>query len=243
MAPKHIVKSFDENLNGLRRSIAEMGGLAESQIESCVQCVVRRDAALGTEVVRADARLDDYESDIDTAAIRLLALRQPMAADLRQVVGCLKIAADLERIGDYAANIAKRSISLVQTPVVRPVTAIPRMGRLVLEIVAEVLNAFVHRDVARALEAWSRDEEVDDLYTSLFRETLTYMMEDPRNITPCTHLLFIAKNLERIGDHATNIAEIIHFMELGEAIGSARPKGDVSSFEVVSPPKPTEEGI
>ena len=188
-----------------------------------------------------DARLDDYERDIDTAAIRLLALRQPMAADLRQVVGCLKIAADLERIGDYAANIAKRSISLSQTPVVRPVTAIPRMGRLVLEIVAEVLNAFVHRDVTRALEAWSRDEEVDDLYTSLFRETLTYMMEDPRNITPCTHLLFIAKNLERIGDHATNIAEIIHFMEVGEAIDGARPKGDVSSFEVVKPPKPTEE--
>ncbi|MCA8934525.1 MAG: phosphate signaling complex protein PhoU, partial [Rhodospirillaceae bacterium] len=147
----------------------------------------------------------------------------------------------LERIGDYAANVAKRAISLSQTPAVRPVSAIPRMGRLVQEILSEVLDAYTRRDVGRAMGAWSRDEEVDDLYTSLFRETLTYMMEDPRTISPCTHLLFVAKNIERIGDHATNIAETIHFLEVGEALTARRPKGDISSFEVVAPRQVDDE--
>ena len=158
-----------------------------------------------------------------------------MASDLREIVSALKIASDLERIGDYAANIAKRSLALAQLPAVRPAGAIPRMGRLVQEIMKEVLDAFIERDVDKAVAARRRDEELDDLYTSLFREVLTYMMEDPRNITPCTHLLFIAKNLERIGDHATNIAETIHFLVIGHPLTSERPKGDESSFTVVTP--------
>ena len=240
MAHEHIVKSFDDALDKLRRSIVEMGGEAERQIDASIQCVMRRDATLAGQVVQADERLDQYERTIDTDAIRMLALRQPMATDLREVVGALKIAADLERIGDYAANVAKRAISLTQTPVVRPLVAVPRMGRLVQEILNDVLDAYTTRNVQQALEAWSRDEEVDDLYTSLFRETLTYMMEDPRNITPCTHLLFIAKNIERMGDHATNVAETIHFVEVGEPISTSRPKGDASSFEVVIPSTETE---
>ena len=241
MAQKHIVRSFDERLSSLRRTIVEMGGEAERQIEGSIDCVRRRDAGTATKVVEADLRLDTMEKDIDLAAVRLLALRQPMATDLREILSALKIAADLERIGDYAANVAKRAVSLAQTPAVRPVAAIPRMGRLVQEILSEVLNAYTHRDVERAMKAWSRDEEVDDLYTSLFRETLTYMMEDPRTITPCTHLLFIAKNIERIGDHATNIAETIHFLEVGEALTLQRPKGDISSFEVVTPKQVDDE--
>ena len=240
MAQEHIVRSFDERLSSLRRAIVEMGGEAERQIAACIDCVRRRDAAMAAGVMQADHRLDTLEKEIDTAAIRLLALRQPMAADLREIVAALKIAADLERIGDYAANVAKRSISLAHTPAVRPAVTIPRMGRLVQEIVSDVLDAYTNRDVARALDGWSRDEEVDDLYTSLFRETLTYMMEDPRNITPCTHLLFIAKNIERIGDHATNIAETIHFLEVGEPLSARRPKGDISSFEVVTPKEPDD---
>ena len=240
MAHEHIVKSFDDALDNLRRSIVEMGGEAERQIDASIQCVMRRDATLAGQVVKADERLDQYERTIDTDAIRMLALRQPMATDLREVVGALKIAADLERIGDYAANVAKRAISLTQTPVVRPLVAVPRMGRLVQEILNDVLDAYTTRNVQQALEAWSRDEEVDDLYTSLFRETLTYMMEDPRNITPCTHLLFIAKNIERMGDHATNVAETIHFVEVGEPISTSRPKGDASSFEVVIPSTETD---
>lgn len=235
MPTEHIVKSFDQELEKLKRTIVQMGGLAESQLETAIQAIVRRDADLATRVVAADDRLDQYESQIDADAVRTLALRQPMAGDLREIVAALKIASDLERIGDYAANLAKRAIALSQVPAVRPVSAIPRMGRLVQEIIKDVLDAYTERDVQKALDAWGRDEEVDDLYTSLFRETLTYMMEDPRNITPCTHLLFIAKNIERIGDHATNVAETIHFLVQGQPIPGTRPKGDASSFEVVEP--------
>ncbi len=235
MASDHIVKSFDQELDGLKRGIATMGGLAESQIESAIQCITRRDGALAGRVVENDRRLDTMETEIANTVVRMLAQRQPMARDLRDIVASLKIASDLERIGDYAANLAKRAIALAQVQPVRPVAAIPRMGRLAQEIVKEVLDAYAERDLDRALTAWRRDEELDDLYNSLFRETLTYMMEDPRNITPCTHLLFIAKNIERIGDHATNVAETIHFLVAGGPIGEARPKGDLSSFAVVTP--------
>ena len=231
----HIVRSFDAELVRLKRSIVQMGGVAESQLERALDCIVRRDVQASQEVVRGDAALDDYEVAINSDALRLLALRQPMALDLREVVSAIKIASDLERIGDYSANLAKRAIALAQVPVVRPAATIPSMGRLVQEIIKEVLDAYIERDLKRALAAWTRDEQVDDLYTSLFRETLTYMMEDPRNITPCTHLLFIAKNIERVGDHATNIAETIHFLIEGEPIPRTRPKGDASSFAVVTP--------
>src|SRR3954469_10395944 len=235
MSNEHIVKSFAQELQRLANLITQMGGVAEAQVESAVQALVRRDTAIASQVIQSDLRIDTYEREIDNETLRLLALRQPMASDLREIVSALKIAADLERIGDYAANIAKRSLALAQLPAVRPVGAIPRMGRLVQEIMKEVLDAFIERDVDKAVAARRRDEELDDLYTSLFREVLTYMMEDPRNITPCTHLLFIAKNLERIGDHATNIAETIHFLIIGQPLITTRPKGDTSSQMVVSP--------
>lgn len=235
MVHDHIVKSFDQELDRLKRSIVQMGGLAESQLDSAMQCIARRDIDLAARVLQTDERIDHFEAEVDAGAVRLLALRQPMASDLREVVAALKIAADLERIGDYAANLAKRAVALAQVPAVRPVNAIPRMGRLAQELIKEVLDAYSDRNLERALAAWRRDEELDDLYNSLFRETLTYMMEDPRNITPCTHLLFMAKNIERVGDHATNIAETIHFLVTGQTITRNRPKGDTSSFAVVSP--------
>lgn len=235
MPTEHTVKSFEQELQRLSNLIAQMGGVAEAQIEAAVQAVGRRDSDLAGKVMQTDSRLDEYERQVESQAVRMLALRQPMGSDLREVLGALKISADLERTGDYAANIAKRSIALAQLPAVRPAAAIPRMGRLVQEMLKEVLDAYVARDVDKAIAAWRRDEELDDLYTSLFREVLTYMMEDPRNITPCTHLLFIAKNLERAGDHATNIAETIHFLVKGQPLTAARPKGDTSSFAVVEP--------
>ncbi len=235
MGTEHIVRSFAQELQRLSNLVTQMGGVAEAQVEAAVKAVSRRDVGLATQVMQADARLDAYERDIDAEAVRLLALRQPMAQDLREIVSALKVSADLERIGDYAANVAKRSLALAQVPVVRPAAGIPRMGRLVAAILKEVLDAYIERDVGKAIAAWERDEELDDLYTSLFREVLTYMMEDPRNITPCTHLLFMAKNLERIGDHATNIAEIIHFLVVGTPLTILRPKGDASSFAVVPP--------
>src|SRR4051794_13194350 len=241
MSNEHIVKSFAQELQRLSNLITQMGGVAEAQVESAVQALVRRDTAIASQVIQSDLRIDNYEREIDNETLRLLALRQPMASDLREIVSALKIAADLERIGDYAANIAKRSLALAQLPAVRPVGAIPRMGRLVQEIMKEVLDAFIERDVEKAVAARRRDEELDDLYTSLFREVLTYMMEDPRNITPCTHLLFIAKNLERVGDHATNIAETVHFLVTGQPLTATRPKSDTSSFAVPLLARPPEQ--
>ncbi|WP_119679443.1 phosphate signaling complex protein PhoU [Indioceanicola profundi] len=238
MPTQHTVKAFEQELQRLSNLITQMGGVAEAQIEAAVQAVARRDVDLAGRVMQGDTRLDDYERQIEQEAVRMLALRQPMGIDLREILGSLKISADLERTGDYAANIAKRSIALAQLPAVRPISAIPRMGRLVQEMLKDVLDAYIDRDVEKAISAWHRDEELDDLYTSLFREVLTYMMEDPRSITPCTHLLFIAKNLERAGDHATNIAETIHFLVKGYPLTADRPKGDESSFAVVEPNEP-----
>lgn len=232
----HIVRSFAQELQRLSNLITQMGGVAEAQVDAAVKAVARRDVALAARVMEADQRIDAYERDIDAEAIRILALRQPMAQDLREIVSALKIASDLERIGDHAANIAKRSLALARLPAVRPVAAVPRMGRLVEAIMKDVLDAYGERDVAKAVAAWERDEDLDDLHTSLFREVLTTMMEDPHTITPCTHLLFMAKNLERIGDHATNIAETIHFLVVGAPLRGERPKSDGSSFAVVTPP-------
>lgn len=235
MPSEHIVKAFDQELAKLKQAIFQMGGLAEAQLEASMICIARRDASRAAEVIAADARLDEYDHWLNDEAVRILALRQPMANDLREVVAGLKITADLERMGDYAANIAKRAIALSEVPAVRPASNIPRMGRLAQAIVKDVLDAYSERNLSKALAAWERDEELDELYTSLFREILTYMMEDPRNITPCTHLLFIAKNIERIGDHATNIAEIVHFLVAGKPIRAERPKDDRSNFTVVTP--------
>lgn len=237
MSSEHIVKSFDEELKQLSQMVAQMGGLAESQLQAAIEALVARDAEGAARVVKSDLRIDQLERQIGNQTIRMLALRQPMAQDLRQVVAALKISSDIERIGDYAANVAKRAIALTQSPPMRPVGAIARMGRLVQQIIKDTLDAYSDNNAEKAIAAWKRDQEVDDMYNSLFRELLTYMMEDPRNIGPSTHLMFIAKNIERIGDHATNVAEIIHFLVRGEDITEARPKSDKTSFTVVNPPE------
>jgi phosphate transport system protein len=226
MVSEHIIKSYDEELRRLDNAITQMGGLAETQLASAIEAVVKRDSRLAADVVEADTRVDQLEHDIEAMAVKLLALRQPMAVDLRQILSALKTGSDLERIADYATNVAKRSIVLNQTPPVKPAFSIPRMGRLAQGMIKDVLDAYVERDADKALIVWARDEELDEMYTSLFRELLTYMIEDARNITSCTHLLFMAKNIERIGDHATNIAETLYFMVHGTPLAMARPKRD-----------------
>ncbi|HXP95851.1 MAG TPA: phosphate signaling complex protein PhoU [Telmatospirillum sp.] len=226
MTGEHTVRSYDEELSHLTNLIARMGGLAEAQLEGAVQALVKRDSDLASKVIAADAKVDEIEHEVHGFTVRLLALRQPVAHDLRMIVGALKISGDLERIADYAANVAKRALVLNQIPPVKPTAGVPRLARLVQEIVKEVLDAFVEQDNEKAVKVWKQDEEVDDMYTGLFRELITYMMEDPRNITACIHLMFIAKNIERIGDHATNIAETIYFLVQGTPIRETRPKGD-----------------
>ena len=228
----HIVKSFDEQLNQLSQLIARMGGLAESQLASGLDALIKRDSDLAQRVVEADKSIDSLEQDVEEAAVRLLALRQPVASDLREVVAALKIAADTERIGDYGVNVAKRSLAMNQMPPLPAMNAVPRMAKLVQSLVKDTFDAYVERDADKALDVWRRDAEVDEMYTSLFRELLTYMMEDPRAITPGTHLMFIAKNIERIGDHATNIAETVHYLVTGTYVEGGRPKGDRSSYDV-----------
>jgi len=235
---EHTVRSFDEQLKHLKHLIVQMGGYAEAELDNAITALTRRDAALAQATVGSDSRLDELEQEVANLAVRILALRQPMASDLREIVSALKISSDVERMGDYAANIAKRAIAINQLPAVKPVGSIPRMARLVQAIIKDVLDAYVERDAERAIDAWRRDEEVDEMYTSVFRELLTYMMEDPRNISACTHLLFVAKNIERIGDHATNVAEVIHYLVLGRQIDRARPKGDTTSFAVMTPGEP-----
>src|SRR5438445_6482728 len=235
MPAEHIIKSYDEELERLSKMVVEMGGLAESQLAAAIDAVIRRDSELAARVIEDDAAVDQLERELDNLAIRLLALRQPMARDLREIVVALKIASDSERICDYAANVAKRSIALSQAPPIQPVYALPRMGRIALLLVKDVIDAYVERDPEKALAVWNRDEELDEMYASIFREFLTYMMEDPRNIGACTHLLFMAKNVERIGDHATNIAEDLYYLVHGTPLAEVRPKGDISSLEVVMP--------
>jgi phosphate transport system protein len=235
MASEHIARAYEEELRKLSNAIAEMGGLAESQLGLAIEAVAKRDTELAARAVEGDAQVDQLERDVDNLAIRLLALRQPVARDLREIFAALKIASDLERIADYASNVAKRSIALSQSPPVRPVYALPRMARFAQMEIKDVLDAYVQRDADKAYSVWIRDAELDEMYSSLFRELLTYMMEDPRSIGSCTHLLFMAKNIERIGDHATNIAENLYYLVNGSPLEQIRPKGDVSSLEVVNP--------
>jgi phosphate transport system protein len=231
-AKDHIVKSFDEEIRKLNNLITYMGGLAESQLQAAVEALLKRDAEAASRIIHDDAKIDEQENLISQQVVRLLALRQPMAIDLRQIVAALKISSDLERFGDYATNIAKRSIALSQLPPLKPLFTIPRMAKLVQQNMKDVLDAYTEADAEKAMSVWKRDEEVDEMYTSLFRELLTYMMEDQRNISPSIHLLFIAKNIERMGDHATNIAETIHFIVRGHDIEAERPKSDSTSFSV-----------
>lgn len=224
---EHIVKSYEDELNTLTAECARLGGLTEAQVADALQAVVKRDQALAEAVIGRDERLDTLQADVERKAIRLIALRQPMAGDLRRTVAAMKISTNLERVGDLAKNIAKRSLVIVEAEPVTPLTrSIERMGRLVVSRLKEVLDSYTASEVDRALAVWSRDDEVDEHYNSVFRELLTYMMADPRTITACAHLLFVAKNLERIGDHATNIAEIVHYEITGEEMISPRPKTD-----------------
>ena len=223
----HIVTSYEEELNHLTAEVARMGGLAEAQVFDSIGAFSRRDVALAESVVERDQRLDVLEVEIERAAIRLIALRQPMAVDLRRTVAAMKIASNLERCGDLAKNIARRSLILAEIDSAGPVTrSIERMGKLVSSRLKDVLDAYTSGQLEGATAVWSRDDEVDEHYESLFRELLTYMMGDPRTITPGAHLLFVAKNLERIGDHATNIAEIVHYEITGAELTDQRPKGE-----------------
>ena len=231
----HIVKSYENELKRLRALMTEMGGMVENQVELAIQGVIQRDAAAAATAIDSDAAVDAMEHEAEHFVIRMLALRQPMAQDLRQIVSSLKMTTDLERIGDYAANVAKRSVVLSQFSLSFPLSGLAQMARLVQENLKMVVDAIGDGDTGKALQVWRSDAPIDDLYNTIFRELITYMMEDPRNITPCTHLLFIAKNLERIGDHATNIAETIYYAVLGEPLTGARPKADSSPFAVVRP--------
>ena len=235
MTLDHTVKSYDDELRKLQQDIASMGRLAEGELQDAVQALIRRNADLGAQVVLNDTRVDELEQLAGAQVVRLLALRQPMASDLREIVAALKIASDLERVGDYSANIGKRVVALSQVPPFRLPATLPRMGWLAQQNVREVLTAYADRDAEKALRAWQADEELDETYSSLFRELLTHMMEDPRNIGACTHLLFMAKNIERIGDHATNIAEDLYYLVHGTPLTEARPKGDQSSLEIITP--------
>ncbi|MBC7985208.1 MAG: phosphate signaling complex protein PhoU [Sphingomonadaceae bacterium] len=211
----HTVKAFDEELGFLRASICEMGGLAEAAIRDAMAALMAVDTAAADAVIARDARIDALETEIERQAVQIIALRAPMADDLRDVVAALKIAGIVERIGDYAKNIAKR-VHSIQDSRLRPISLLPEMARIAGEMVHDVLDAFAGRDDKKAGEVCERDNAVDDFYISIFRALLTFMMENPHNITACTHLLFVAKNLERIGDHATNIAEMVWFAARGE---------------------------
>jgi phosphate transport system protein len=233
--PEHLVKSYEQELKRLSGMLTEMGGMVENQVALAAEAIVTRDSAVAARVVEEDPKVDAVERDVEQFVIRLLALRQPMAGDLRRIVAALKITGDLERIGDYAANVAKRSIVLDQFMLPYSLTGLAQMARLVQDHLKLIIDAVGDNDTDKAVEVWRSDQMVDDLYNAIFRELVTYMMEDPRNITPCTHLLFIAKNLERIGDHATNIAETIYYSVLGESLPQSRPKGDMSAYAVIRP--------
>ena len=234
-APEHVVKSYDQELKRLRNMMTQMGGIVETQVALAADAIMLRDAASATRAVEEDPKVDALEREVETFVIRLLALRQPVAGDLRQIVAALKITGDLERIGDYAANVAKRSIVLSQFSLPYSLAGLANMARMVQGQLKSIIDALGDNDAEKAVEVWRSDQVIDDIYNAIFRELITYMMEDPRNITPCTHLLFIAKNLERIGDHATNIAENLYYAVKGETLPVSRPKGDASAFAVIRP--------
>jgi phosphate transport system protein len=233
MVTQHTAKAFDSDLLDLTRKVAEMGGLAEKEIADSVDALARRDQEFARRVVILDKSIDALQAEIEEKAILTIARRQPMAVDLREIVSALRIANDLERIGDLAKNIAKRVLDLSgEFPSQKVIRGVEHMSSLVLAQLKQVLDAYISRNLDNAIAVWKGDEEIDALCTSLFRELLTYMMEDPRNITFCIHLLFCAKNIERMGDHATNIAETVHYMIEGKPIAEQRPKGDTTSLAV-----------
>jgi phosphate transport system protein len=233
--PEHTAKAFDIDLQELTRMVAEMGGLAEKQIADSVDALARRDVDRAQQIIAADPSIDTLQHEIEEKAVLTIARRQPMAVDLREIVGALRVSNDLERIGDLAKNIAKRVMALDgEFHPTKLIRGVEHMGALVLTQLKEVLDSYAGHDLKKALAVWNGDEEIDAMCTSLFRELLTYMMEDPRNITFCIHLMFCAKNIERMGDHATNIAETVYYMIEGHAIADQRPKGDTTSFAALA---------
>ena len=227
---EHIVRSYEEELSLLNNKIAKMGGLTEKVLGQSFEALDRRDPDLAASTISMDDEIDQLQREIEEQTVVMIARRQPMAYDLRQIMAALRISGDLERIGDLGKNIAKRAVAVVteQQPK-QMMLGLKHMGELSLNQLKEVLDAFIERDAERALSVWYNDEEIDAMYNSIFRELLTYMMEDPRNIGLCTHLLFGAKNIERVGDHATNIAETVYYLVHGRPITDQRPKGDTTS--------------
>ncbi len=215
-AREHTLKAFDEDLDRLRALISEMGGLAEYSIGEAMRCLVERDVQGAARVVKDDKKLDVLEIETERRAVQLIALRAPMATDLRDVVAALKISGVVERIGDYAKNIAKRVPVLENVGKIEPLSLLPEMARIATGMVHDVLDAFIERDAQAAVRVCERDAAVDDFYDSIFRTLVTHMMENPQNIGQAAHLLFIAKNLERVGDHATNIAEMVYYAATGD---------------------------
>jgi len=228
--PEHIVKAYDQDITALKTMLAQMGGLAEEQLANAIKALAKRDITLADQVIRADEKIDELEREIEEKAILTIAKRQPMAQDLREIIVAIRVSSDIERIGDLAKNTAKRTHAISEPLPRRLSTGLARMGAMAEAQLNNVLDAYVRRDEAKAMDVWRSDEELDSLYNSIFRELLTYMMEDPRNISLCTHLLFGAKNLERIGDHTTNIAENIHYLIYGKTIVEGRPKKDVTAM-------------
>jgi len=233
----HLITSYEEELKRLRGLVVRMGGLAERQLADVSVALLRRDSDMSGTIVGRDAEIDALEREIEAFCIKLLALRQPVAQDLRFIIACLKVAHNLERIGDYASNAAKRTIVLAGQPHVGSMNGFEWMARLVQQNLKEAIDALVNDDAAAAERVWAADEPVDDIYNGIFREMLTHMMEDTRNITAATHMMFIAKNFERIGDHATNIAETVHYAIAGDNLPDDRPKADGSPYAVVRPPR------
>lgn len=213
---EHTVKAFDDEIGALRGLIAEMGGLAEVNIARSVEALVKRDTDLAAEVIASDARLDALEVEVDRLAVRIIALRAPMADDLRDVISALKISGVIERIGDYAKNIAKRAGEVKGRAKIEPLTLIPAMAEISQSMVKDVLDAYAARDAQLAVEVVDRDEKVDEFYNSIFRNLVAHMMENPATISSAAQLLFVARNLERIGDHATNVAELVYYAATGE---------------------------
>ncbi len=231
---QHTIKAYEGELALLDKKIAQMGGLAEHNLGQAFDALQRRDPRQAELVIAADRSIDMLEKDIEEQVVQMIARRQPLADDLRHVMAALRITSDLERIGDLAKNIAKRAAAIAEEPHPKPViSGLGSMVELALGQLKTVLDAFAERDADRALQVWRGDQQIDAMYNSLFRELLTYMMEDPRNISISTHLLFGAKNLERVGDHTTNIAETVHYLVRGEAITDDRPKNDRTSSTMV----------
>jgi phosphate transport system protein len=223
---QHTVRAYDKDLDLLERRIAEMGGIAEKMVIDAVDALGVGDSTLAQQVVATDTRLDMLQREIEGQAILTIARRQPVAIDLREIIGAIRVAGDLERVGDLAKNIAKRSVKIGAEPrVPRTIVGIKHMNEFATELMKDVLDAFAQRDVGRARDVWERDVALDALEDSVFRDLLTHMMEDPRNITYCAHLLFCSKNIERIGDHATNIAETVFYLVTGSNLPTERPRG------------------